>query len=37
MTIETFTLCDEASATTLIDHQTAKFIGLQGTTVPFSI
>jgi hypothetical protein len=32
-TIETYALCDEASTTTLIDHQTAKCIGLQGTTV----
>jgi hypothetical protein len=28
-------LCDKASTTTLIDHQTAKCIGLQGKTVPF--
>jgi hypothetical protein len=34
-TIETNALCDEASTTTLIDHQTAKCIGLQGTTMPF--
>jgi hypothetical protein len=34
-TIETYALCDEASTLTLIDHQTAKCIELQGTTVLF--
>jgi hypothetical protein len=34
-TIETYDLCVETSTTTLIGHQTAKCIGLQGTTVPF--
>jgi hypothetical protein len=34
-TIETYTLCDEASTMTLIGHQTAKCIGLQETIVPF--
>jgi hypothetical protein len=37
-TIETYALCalcGEASTTTLIHRQIAKFIGLQGTTVSF--
>jgi hypothetical protein len=34
-TIETYVLCDKASTTTLIDHQTAKCIGPQRKTVPF--
>jgi hypothetical protein len=33
MPIETYVLCDETLTTTLIYHQTAKCIGLQGTTV----
>jgi hypothetical protein len=33
--IKTSALCDEASTTTLIDHQTAKCIGLQETIVLF--
>jgi hypothetical protein len=33
--MRTFALCNEASKTTLIDHQTFKYIELQGTTVPF--
>jgi hypothetical protein len=34
-TIVTYALCDEVLTTTLIDHQTAKCIGFEGTIVPF--